>query len=295
MHSDDEVTNTTWLQLSGHSDTFISTGSNVVWKKRCGEEALIYKLLQDDLMAEIVPSYYGEVEHNFELYIELEDLLQRFEKPTVMDIKMGTRTFLESEVNNPKLRSDLYEKMIKLDINEPSEEEHKIQAITKLHYMEFREKQSSSSDLGFRVEAIKHIGKRLENNFKKTKHVNDLVEIFTNFVSYNKLLCQKLLSRLQTIHDQLLKSLLFPHLELIGTSLLILYDSNLQVGIWIIDFAKAMYLENKILNHIEPWVMGNNEDGYLFGLKNLIAIFQQVLANLEQEGKECYESPSNDI
>lgn len=41
----------------------------------------------------------------------MQDLLYNFHNPSVMDIKMGTRTFLESEVTNTKARHDLYEKV----------------------------------------------------------------------------------------------------------------------------------------------------------------------------------------
>ena len=51
---------------------------------------------------------------------------------------MCFRTFLESEVKNPVLRKDLYEKMVKLDPNEPTEKEHEQKSITKLHYMQVR-------------------------------------------------------------------------------------------------------------------------------------------------------------
>lgn len=44
-------------------------------------------------------------------FIEMQDLLYDFTNPCVMDIKMGTRTFLESEVSNTKARKDLYEKV----------------------------------------------------------------------------------------------------------------------------------------------------------------------------------------
>jgi hypothetical protein len=46
------------------------------------------------------------------------------------------RTFLESEVKNPVLRRDLYEKMIELDTDAPTPDEREQQAITKLRYMQ---------------------------------------------------------------------------------------------------------------------------------------------------------------
>lgn len=41
----------------------------------------------------------------------MQDLLHGFTDPNVIDIKMGTRTFLESEVTNTTARSDLYQKV----------------------------------------------------------------------------------------------------------------------------------------------------------------------------------------
>ena len=89
-----------------------------------------------------------------EKYIELQDLLSQFSNPSVMDCKMGTRTFLESEVAKKTKRKDLLAKMVKLDPDEPSAEENE-EGITKLRYMVFREMLSSSRTLGFRIEGVK--------------------------------------------------------------------------------------------------------------------------------------------
>ncbi|RZF33453.1 hypothetical protein LSTR_LSTR015703 [Laodelphax striatellus] len=68
---------------------------------------------------------------------------------------MGTRTFLESEVQNLASRPDLYLKMVALDPTAPTPEEHASKSVTKLRYMQFREQQSSTCSLGFRIEAMK--------------------------------------------------------------------------------------------------------------------------------------------
>ena len=83
-------------------------------------------------------------------YLELECLLSHFNEPCVMDIKMGTRTYLKNEVVLDKLglirtkkkwsilqpknlipREDLFQKMVDQDYQAPLLEEVKQQAVTK--------------------------------------------------------------------------------------------------------------------------------------------------------------------
>jgi 1D-myo-inositol-triphosphate 3-kinase len=87
----------------------------------------------------------------------MQDLLYSFNNPSIMDIKIGTRTFLEYDSNEKETapRNDLYLKLIEMAPNEPTEEEREMQAITKKRYMSWRERSSCSSNLGFRIEAIK--------------------------------------------------------------------------------------------------------------------------------------------
>jgi 1D-myo-inositol-triphosphate 3-kinase len=72
----------------------------------------VYEALgADPAMRDIVPRYFREVEYHGEKFIELQDLLHGFSDPHVMDVKMGTRTFLESEVQKTTARPDLYQKV----------------------------------------------------------------------------------------------------------------------------------------------------------------------------------------
>lgn len=107
-------------------------------------------------MRDVVPAYYGDIRCKDEAFIEMEDLLHKFgTHRSIMDVKMGTRTFLESEAANGKPREDLYKKMVSIDPTAPTSEEHAAQAVTKLRYMQFRETLSSSSNLGFRIEGAR--------------------------------------------------------------------------------------------------------------------------------------------
>lgn len=102
-----------WFQLSGHPDCFAPAGPGTIWKKCSGgtERAVYEALSQEPALRDIVPRYLREVEYGEQTFIELQDLLHGFRDPHVMDIKMGTRTFLESEVQNTFAREDLYLKV----------------------------------------------------------------------------------------------------------------------------------------------------------------------------------------
>lgn len=67
-------------------------------------------------------------------------------------------------------------------------------------------------------------------------------------------------------------------LQVVGSSLLFVHDWTGRTGVWMIDFGKTAALPSPLtLDHRTPWVEGNREDGYLWGLDNLIDILANML------------------
>lgn len=67
-------------------------------------------------------------------------------------------------------------------------------------------------------------------------------------------------------------------LQVVGSSLLFVHDWTGRTGVWMIDFGKTTALPPDLtLDHRTPWVQGNQEDGYLWGLDNLIDVLSAML------------------
>ncbi|KAM3912414.1 inositol-trisphosphate 3-kinase C [Leptodactylus fuscus] len=271
-----------WVQLAGHAGNFKAGEYGKILKKFCQCEQQCLEWLNRDSLRPFVPGYYGVVEKDGETYNQMEDLLSEFDSPSIMDCKMGVRTYLEEELvkarEKPKLRKDMYDKMIAVDPNAPTEEEHKQRAVLKPRYMQWRETLSSTATMGFRIEGIKRADGTCNTNFKKTKHREQVMRALEDFVDGNKNILRNYLTRLKELRSELEKSEFFKQHEVVGSSLLFVHDSSELAKVWMIDFGKTVRLPNKqTLNHRVPWVEGNREDGYLWGLDNLIHIFTDMV------------------
>uniref|UniRef100_A0A8C1XK93 Kinase n=1 Tax=Cyprinus carpio TaxID=7962 RepID=A0A8C1XK93_CYPCA len=248
-----------WVQLAGHKGSFKAGDEGSILKKFSENEKLCFERLKEDALHSFVPSYYGVVERDGELFLKMKDLLAKFDLPNVMDCKMGVRTYLEDELVRarvkPKLREDLYNKMLEVDGEAPTVEEKKQKAVTKPRYMQWRESLSSTNTLGFRIEGIKR-GETCNTDFKKTRSKEDVIQVFKDFVEGNK------------------------NITVIGSSLLFIHDHTERAEVWLIDFGKTTpLLDGQNLDHYRPWEEGNREDGYLLGLDNLL----QTLSSLARE------------
>uniref|UniRef100_A0A182NMU1 Kinase n=1 Tax=Anopheles dirus TaxID=7168 RepID=A0A182NMU1_9DIPT len=272
-----------WVQLAGHQGNFkAGPDQGTVLKKLCPKEEKCFKVLMKDVLRPYVPEYKGQVnsEDGESTYIQLQDLLSDFYQPCVMDCKIGVRTYLEEELSKakekPKLRKDMYEKMIQIDQNAPTDEEHRAKGVTKPRYMVWRETISSTSTLGFRIEGIKKSDGTSSKDFKTTKSRDQICEAFREFADGFPHAMPKYIQRLKAIRATLEYSEFFKSHEVIGSSLLFVHDRH-KASVWLIDFAKTVALpENVAITHDSKWKVGNHEDGYLIGINNLIEIFSEV-------------------
>ncbi|UYV74796.1 ITPKA [Cordylochernes scorpioides] len=291
--------------LTENSAGNFKSGSHGTILKKLGgrEDICLAELMQEDELKTFVPKYYGSVSIDNNIYLELQDLLADFSCPCIMDVKMGVRTYLEDELararENPKLRKDMYEKMIQIDPAAPTEEEHRLHAVTKPRYMVWRETISSTAALGFRIEGLKLADGSSTKDFKTTKEWDEVLEIMTKFLDGFPGTAEKYYQRLKSLRQALVTSRFFKMHEvrfeiqngdlefdgrrlfqMIGSSLLFVHDHN-SASVWMIDFAKTFPVKTP-LDHNVDWSLGNHEDGYLQGLNNLMRIFQQ-LANHNME------------
>lgn len=180
-------------------------------KKRKTNFTFVFRKLRHEIceQSHVVASsvrYYREVEYKGDTFIELQDLLFGFTDPHVMDIKMGTRTFLESEVSKTTARPDLYQKMIAVDPDAPTQLEHEQRAVTKLRYMQFREQQSSTCSHGFRIEAMKLPGSPPITDLKKVKSHAEVLNTIRQFLGKREDTRQKILTRLRSLRAKIEES-----------------------------------------------------------------------------------------
>ncbi|KAK2827418.1 hypothetical protein Q7C36_018344 [Tachysurus vachellii] len=272
-----------WVQVVGHAGNFQTAGDGKLLKKYCASEQQCLQHLMDDVLRPFVPSYHGVTRRDEQDYNLMDDLLSFFDSPCIMDCKMGSRTYLEEELKkawkHPQPRKDMFEKMVAVDPEAPTPEEKVQQAVLKTRYMQWRETLSSTATLGFRIEGIKKSDGSCNTNFKRTKYKEEVVQALDDFVDSNVLLLTNYQQRLKELRLVLEKSDFFKTHEVVGSSLLFVHDQSGRAGVWMIDFGKTVSVPPPLtLDHRSPWVEGNREDGYLWGLDNFIDILTDMLA-----------------
>ncbi|AWP11958.1 putative inositol-trisphosphate 3-kinase A-like [Scophthalmus maximus] len=238
---------------------FQLSGGGEVLKLYTEEEAKCLDCLMRDPLRPFVPQYHGMVTRGEQCYMRLEDLLSGLRRPVIMDCKMGLRTYQEEELakalNKATFRSDMYQKMVKMDPSALSAEEHAQRGVTKWRYLQWRDTTSSTSTLGFRIEGIMMADGSVQRDFKKILTSAKVTEAFLYFTK----------SQLDIL--------------VIGSSLLFVHEHSSKASVWMIDFGKTTPVHDTIkLRHNIPWTEGSREDGYLIGLTSLITSLSQAIS-----------------
>ncbi|XP_043112362.1 inositol-trisphosphate 3-kinase B [Puntigrus tetrazona] len=281
-------TQSSWIQLAGHQGNVRLSEGGEVLKRFCEVEAICLQALMSDALCQFVPHYFGHISQDGEQYIRLEDLLSGLKNPVIMDCKMGVRTYQEEEIikarGNASVRSDMYQKMVKVDPAAPTAEEHTQKGVTKLRYLQWRDDSSSTSSLGFRIEGIVMGNGKVLREFYKTRTEAQVTETLLNFTRGQVHILEAYESRLQALNEALKESIFFNRHEIIGSSLLFVHDCSSKANIWMIDFGKTVPTPEDVhLRHDIPWVEGNREDGYLIGLTSLITLLGEAIKQAEEQ------------
>ncbi|KAI1708749.1 inositol polyphosphate kinase domain-containing protein [Ditylenchus destructor] len=255
-----------WEQLSGHAGALARGSTRRILKKlpdgAHAEVESYIKIAEDRALRGLTPKYIREIEYKGDYFIETEDLLWRYPNPEerfILDIKLGKRP-------------DLYKKMLAVDPNAPTEQERREEAVTKLRYMKFREEQSSTSILGFRIDVAKLPNGKLEKDLKRIKTKGQVLEVLEEIFGGQKWAVRKQLwQRLKTIRAGVEQSQFFKSHEVVGGSLLIVFDSW-SADAWLIDFAKATKVPDGVVLDHHSDTSDPNTDGYLVGLNSLVEV-----------------------
>ncbi|XP_023847748.2 uncharacterized protein [Salvelinus sp. IW2-2015] len=293
-----------WVQLAGHQGNFQLSEGGEVLKRFSEVEAVCLQALMADPLRPFVPQYHGSVNRGGNSYIRLEDLLSGLKNPVIMDCKMGVRTYQEEELTKshtkPTLRTDMYQKMVKVDPTALTVEEHEQRGVTKWRYLQWRDNTSSTSTLGFRIEGIMMENGSVQRDFKMLTPAK-VTEALLSFTKSHLHILKAYHSRLQALDEALKESPFFKAHEVIGSSLLFVHDWTSKASIWMIDFGKTTPSPSTVqLSHDVPWAEGNREDGYLIGLAALTSLVGQAISQAacrqeEKHGEEtdkCHTHPA---
>mmetsp|Transcript_45556 Transcript_45556/g.105632 ORF Transcript_45556/g.105632 Transcript_45556/m.105632 type:complete len:389 (+) Transcript_45556:16-1182(+) len=304
-------------QAAGHSDNLLESkgtgplAGTTILKRKEEKEYANYKEVFDskDALVEVLPKFYGCIQgavlgdedgSKGDAFIVLQNILMEFREPFVMDCKVGTRSFEEAEAANAKPRKDLYQRLLKIGPEHLSEEEMKSESITKHKWMSTRDEMSSLQSLGFRIDGIVGPGGlKVPADYFAT--ISDRLGVLSELKGFFRRLREaagergnialearllvELASRLRALRATCERSHFFATHEFVGASVLIVAEATPpRVSAHIIDLAKTSSLPDGLsIDHRKPWMMGNHEDGFLFGLDNCIACLEEMLAEIPPE------------
>ncbi|KAL7714985.1 Kinase [Entamoeba marina] len=235
-------------QVGGHSGDIIFQEKQI--KKKIGYQTEIEFYEENKEVEElkgIIPKYYGHTEQRNEQkneqFIYIENIIEGYEYPCVLDIKMGNKTWYDG------IKEERKKERIELD------------------------KRTTQNLLGFRFCGMKITSPTQTISINKKIHLDvhtktDFMSLIHMFLEYSgpfrHSIVTTYIQQLNKIKD-ILQQL---HYRFFSTSILFVYNvSTGEHDIRLIDFSHYFNMKTKI---------SKVEDGFEFGIKNLEEIFKEV-------------------
>jgi len=285
------------LVIAGHSELYRDSQSRTVLKalqpsprgeieEKFYTEITTSTLPELKLLRTLCPRFYGTVEHNNTGFLRLEDLTRPFQNPCIIDIKMGKVTWDPDATDAKRKR-----------------EESKYPPLQKTGF-QLLGCRIPGNGLNVANNATDHI--KLDKKWGRGLLYEELTSGLARFMSgagtpeRQNMARVSILEKLYIIRDWFLAQNSY---RFFASSLLILYESyskhdlgsqgssdseddrsslsKLRVDVRMIDFA-----------HVYPAENGQIDTNYVFGLNNLIQIFE-ILAISEEEKTQAENLPSS--
>jgi len=240
----------TFAQAGGHTGAFVQAEKGKIMKKVCKKELDFYstEISQQKELIPFIPQFFGTQNKDGAAYVVIEDLTAGFEKPCILDVKMGTSSVGE-DATPEKMKS-----------------------------MGDKDKNTTTAVLGLRITAMrvyhattgeftvypKTWGKKV----KESEMKDSLRKYFDNGKEVRTDLIPQFLQILEKINAYFQKQ---KKSRFYSSSLLLIYDGKSKKGeaakvcLKIIDFA-----------HVHPIKDGGRDEGYVVGLKNLIVLLKSL-------------------
>ncbi|MBB65825.1 MAG: hypothetical protein CMO81_12270 [Waddliaceae bacterium] len=248
---DSRKANDDFDQAAGHGE-IIRVGDSSILKKTQEAEAHFYEIISEySGLENFTPKYEGSSIVDGEVYIQMEDLTANYQNPAMIDIKMGTRTWV----------TDM--------------------GVEKIDRRKIVDQKTTTGELGYRVlgyrrynrctESYEKVDKNECRNIVSSEVKEHLSQYYFDGVRLRKDAIQETLDQIEPIYSWFKEN---TDIEFVSSSLFILYEGNDHVGqygvtVKMIDFPYVLPLQES---------PGRSRDeGYLQGLENLREALQSLL------------------